>query len=107
MTSLGRVRIWHDTDGWGVIDSEVTPGGCWAHFSSILVAGYKTLTAGQQVAFTFEPGEQDGYAFRTREVWPADRAPVPIDEDFGPSAAYSSTLTVTFDNDDEDASSRP
>lgn len=105
MTSLGRVRIWHDADGWGVIDSEVTLGGCWAHFPSVLVAGYKTLTVGQEVRFCFEAAEVDGYAFRTREVWPADQAPVRDDvEVSGPSSGYGSTLTITFRGDDEDAS---
>jgi cold shock protein len=76
MTSVGRVRVWHEDDGWGVIDSEETPGGCWAHFSSALVAGYRMLGTGQQVRFTFEVAAQDGYTFRAVEVWPADQTPI-------------------------------
>lgn len=105
MTSLGQVRFWHDVDGWGVIDSDATPGGCWAHFSSVLVAGYKSLRTGQRVRFTFETAEQDGYSFRTVEAWPADQAPVrTTQEASGPSAAYRSTLTLTFDDEDEGSS---
>lgn len=101
MTSLGRVRIWHDADGWGVIDSVATPGGCWAHYSTLLVAGYRSLRAGQDVSFTFEVAEQDGYSFRALEAWPSDRAPVRAShESSGPSEAYSSTSTLTVDGED-------
>ena len=100
MTSLGRVRIWHDEDGWGVIDSEATPGGCWAHFASVLVAGDHRLAADQEVSFTFEQledAEQDGFAFRAEEVWPTDRAPVRSHVHEGQSEAFQSTLTIGFD----------
>lgn len=101
MTSPGLVRVWHDAEGWGVIDSEVTPGGCWAHYSSVLVTGYKALATGQEVRFSCEAAQQDGYSFRAVEVWPADQTPVRIrDEVSGPSSAYHSTLTITFDDDD-------
>jgi CspA family cold shock protein len=73
MESSGIVREWHPDDGWGVIDSEDTPGGCWAHFSSVLVPGYRSLRAGQTVTLRHEPAEQDGYSFRAVEVWPADQ----------------------------------
>lgn len=108
MTSLGKVRVWHDEEGWGVIDSEVTPGGCWAHFSSVLVAGYSTLATGQEVAFNFEAAEQDGYSFRAKELWPADLVPVrPQHQVFWPSEAYHSTLTITFDHEDGDETCPP
>ena len=101
MTSLGQVRVWHDADGWGVIDSDATPGGCWAHFSPVLVAGYKSLRTGQDVTFTFEAAERDGYAFRAVAVWPTDQTPVRTGQEAsGPSAAYSSTLALTFDDED-------
>lgn len=52
--------------------------------------------------FTFEAAEQDGYSFRAVEVWPADQEPVRNhDEVSGASSAYHSTLTLTFDDDDE------
>ena len=89
-------------EGWGVIDSPATPGGCWAHFSSVLVAGYRTFAAGQEVTFDYETAEQDGYRFRAIEVWPAGQEPewstivVP-----GPTAASQSTLIITFDDPEE------
>lgn len=99
MTSLGVVRSWDDEEGWGVIDSDVTPGGCWAHFSVVLVAGYKTLRTGQQVRFEFEAADQDGYSFRAVAAWPADRSPIRGEEPTsGPTSAYRSTLTIAFDD---------
>jgi CspA family cold shock protein len=103
MTSLGTVRVWHPGEGWGVLDAAATPGGCWTHYSAVLVPGYRALDPEGAVEFTFEAAEQDGYAFRAIEVWPANQAPVRShDETSGSSPAYRSTLTLTFDNDNED-----
>lgn len=99
MTSLGKVRVWHRDDGWGVIDSEVTPGGCWAGFSSVLVAGLRSLENGQAVMFDFEAAEQDGFAFLAVAVWPAGQEPVHIPPITGRSAAYGSMLRIAFDDD--------
>lgn len=30
-----RVREWHAEEGWGVLYSVETPGGCWTHYSAI------------------------------------------------------------------------
>lgn len=102
MTTRGEVRVWHADEGWGVVDSPDTPGGCWAHFSAVLVAGYRALDAGALVELTYEAAEQDGYSFRAVEVWPAGQAPVrEHPQVWGPSAAYRSVLTLTFDDEDE------
>ncbi|TDK24071.1 cold shock domain-containing protein [Arthrobacter crusticola] len=68
MGTTGKVQFWDDEEGWGVIDSSETPGGCWAHFSVISMDGYRTLTAGQAVDFDWEQGEQDGYSYSAAEV---------------------------------------
>jgi CspA family cold shock protein len=94
VTTLGRVREWHDDDGWGVVDSAATPGGCWAHYSSVHVAGYRRLAAGDEVAFSFEQADQDGYSYRTVEVWPAGQSPSRDDLE-PPGAGYTSSLTIT------------
>src|SRR4051794_38048170 len=102
MTSRGTVRVWHAEEGWGVLDSAATPGGCWTHFSAVLVAGYKALDAGRSVDFSCEAVEQDGYAFRAVEVWPADQAPVRSGEEVSRALpGHHSTLTLTFDSEDE------
>ncbi|WP_256991011.1 cold shock domain-containing protein [Rhodococcus sp. 06-235-1A] len=67
----GTVEVWHDEEGWGVIASDRTPGGCWLHYSDIEGQGFKTLTVGQSVALEYEDlgakyrgGNQDGYRYR-------------------------------------------
>jgi CspA family cold shock protein len=39
MSVVGVVREWNAEEGWGVVDSDETPGGCWVHFSHIEIAG--------------------------------------------------------------------
>ncbi len=95
MTATGCVRVWHDAQGWGVIDSDLTPGGCWTHFSVLLVPGYKALATGQQVSFRFEAADQDGYSFRAVTAWPFGDEPIVADGSNAQScAAYSSTLNL-------------
>jgi CspA family cold shock protein len=81
-----------------VISSAVTPGGCFAHYSAIHAQGYRALTPGDRVEFRYVEADQDGYAYRAEEVWPATgpepRRPKPAP----PSGAYSSTLTITYDD---------
>jgi len=100
MTSRGEVRVWHADKGWGVIDCPDTPGGCWAPFSAVLVPGYQALDAGAVVELAYEAAEQDGYAFRALEVWPAGQTPVRA-RPLPPGPAYRSTLTFTFEDGDE------
>lgn len=67
---MGIVRTWSDAEGWGILDSPETPGGCWAHYSAVVMDGYHRLTASQAVSFEFEPGPQDGYDFRATLIRP-------------------------------------
>ncbi len=69
--TTGVVRTWSDAEGWGVIDSDTTPGGAWTHVSNIAGSGHRSLTPGQHV--TFEPEmlvgrTQDGYRYRALDV---------------------------------------
>lgn len=70
--TTGTVARWHDDEGWGVLASADTPGGCWVHFSHVVGDGYRELTAGEAVSFTYERldagQEQDGFAFRAVHV---------------------------------------
>jgi len=66
--AVGVVREWHDADGWGVLDSDETPGGCWAHFSHLRMDGPARALPGQRVTFTYEPGPQDGFDYRAVDV---------------------------------------
>lgn len=97
MVVRGVVREWHDDEGWGVIDAPEVPGGAWAGFAQVAVAGYRTLRAGQVVALEWERGPQDGFGYRATRVWPGDADPVetPSSDDDG---AYTSSLTLRFDS---------
>lgn len=63
-TTIGTVRLWADEEGWGVLDSDATPGGTWTHYSSVVGTGFRRLDPGQTVEFTYEHAKQDGYEFR-------------------------------------------
>jgi CspA family cold shock protein len=97
MADHGTVRVWHDDEGWGVVDSTATPGGCWTHFSSAAVPGYAAFTAGQAVWLDSEAADQDGYGFRAVRVWRQDTEPVER-PNADPDGAYGSVLTLTFDD---------
>lgn len=68
MDSTGIVREFDPAQGFGVIDSPETPGGCWVHFSAIVMDGYRKLEPGEEVSFAFEPARQDGFSYRATEV---------------------------------------
>lgn len=86
---VGTVVRWSD-EGWGVVASDVTPGGCWVHFGAI---GPMAPAVGTEVEFEFEEADQDGYRFRaTRVREPGGSWPSTIIRPA--SAAYQSSLTV-------------
>lgn len=76
----GIVREWHEDEGWGVLDAAETPGGCWTHYSALELPGLETVSPGDLVAFEFESGPQDGFAFRATRVFPVGLGldPVPV-----------------------------
>lgn len=77
---IALVREWHDDEGWGVLDSPETPGGCWAWYPSIKVKGFRNhaLAPGQRVSLKWEaPGiKQHGYHYRAVHI-----VPLPADHD--------------------------
>jgi CspA family cold shock protein len=70
--TAGVVRSYDLDEGWGVIDAPEVPGGCFVLWAHIQMPGYRSLSPGQSVRFTFEtPGRrQDGYDHRATRVWP-------------------------------------
>ena len=66
----GVVLAWLTGEGWGVIDTPGTPGGCWAYVSAVQASGYRELTPGQQVRVRWERALQDGYSSRAESVIP-------------------------------------
>ena len=69
-TTSASVREWHNNEGWGVLDSPETPGGCWAHFGTIEMPGYRALDPEQIVRLEWESADQDGYAYRAVRIIP-------------------------------------
>lgn len=98
-STRGVVRQWSADEGWGVIDSDETPGGCWLHVSTWRGRHFGRVPVGGAVEFTYEPAPQTPYAFRAREAWPAGEEPFRdnVVEVQGPSEAYRSEVRITFD----------
>jgi CspA family cold shock protein len=95
MTVRGVVREWHGDEGWGIVDASEVPGGCWAGFAQVEIAGYRELRAGQDVALEWEPGPQDGFDYRATKVWPWGTEPVEKPRSGG-GGGYESSLTLRF-----------
>ncbi|MFB4196350.1 cold-shock protein [Streptomyces carpaticus] len=68
--STGRVSAWHREEGWGVIESDDTPGGTFTHFSVIDEPAHQfhDLNVGEQVSFEWEAAAQDNFNFRASRV---------------------------------------
>ncbi|GAA1541954.1 hypothetical protein GCM10009827_071810 [Dactylosporangium maewongense] len=69
-TTTATTREWRIDEGWGVLDSPDTPGGCWAHFSAIDMPGFRALERGQVVRLDWESPGQDGFDYRAVRVVP-------------------------------------
>lgn len=97
--AVAVVREWHDEEGWGVLDSEATPGGCWTHYSALDMDGYAAAKPGQGAVLVYEQANQDGYDWRALRVRldgvPA--RPEPVRPSTSPSSAHGSSLEITFD----------
>jgi CspA family cold shock protein len=98
MAESATVREWNGDEGWGVIDSPSTPGGCWAHFSQAAVSGASDFVAGQAVLLEWESPGQDGYPYRAVRFWPAELEPFDRSTRSGSGGAYRSTLSLSFDD---------
>jgi len=55
--SRGRVKWFHDSKGYGFIESE-SGGEVFVHYSAITNEGYKTLAEGQEVEFELQDGDK-------------------------------------------------
>ena len=93
----GVVREWHHEEGWGVLDSPETPGGCWVLYAMIDMPRPVSVDVGQEAWFSYEEGPQDGFDWRAIRVRPAGTPSGPVIEPSPPSAAYRSWLTLSFD----------
>lgn len=102
MSSSGVVSRWSNDEGWGVVDSADTPGGCWVHFS--VIAGdsdsIRSLTVGDAVEFAWEPADQDGFQYRATSVNASSNGGHLIEHGEETSSAYGSILTIEYEDGD-------
>ncbi|WP_154676287.1 cold-shock protein [Amycolatopsis benzoatilytica] len=75
MEHQGKVVRWDRERGLGVLESSTVEGPVWAHYSMIdensrgvrEAGGFRALAVGDEVRFTVEQAEQDGYHWRA--IW--------------------------------------
>jgi len=65
--SRGRVKWFHDSKGYGFIESE-SGGEVFVHYSAITNEGYKTLAEGQEVEFELQDGDKGPRAFNVVKI---------------------------------------
>ena len=97
VSAQATVRTWDDEQGWGVLESDATPGGCWTHFSVLDFDGYRSLSPRQQVQLVAESPGQDGYPWRAVRVV-VDSKPPAAPTETDSDGAYASGLILTFDD---------
>ncbi len=67
----GTVKWFNNAKGYGFILPEDGANDIFAHFSAIVMEGYKTLKAGQEVSFDIIQGEKGLHA---TNITPSDTA---------------------------------
>lgn len=60
--SFGTVKWFNNQKGYGFIAADDVKEDVFAHFSAIVMDGYKTLRAGQAVTFTLTKGPKGLHA---------------------------------------------
>ena len=66
--ATGKVKWFNNAKGYGFILSDQGGEDLFAHFSSIQMDGYKTLKAGQSVAYELVEGPKGNHAVNIREA---------------------------------------
>jgi CspA family cold shock protein len=62
----GKVKWFSNVKGYGFILSDEFDEDLFAHYSAILIDGYKTLAAGKTVYFDTKPGPKGTHALNIR-----------------------------------------
>lgn len=64
----GRVKWFNNAKGYGFVLPEEGEADYFAHYSSILMDGYKTLKAGQLVSFDLLEGPKGAHAINIKVI---------------------------------------
>ncbi len=67
----GRVKWFNNAKGYGFILPEDGSEDYFAHYSSIVMEGYKTLKAGQLVSFEILEGPKGSHAINIQSIEPS------------------------------------
>jgi len=67
----GTIKWFSNTKGFGFIVRETDQKDIFVHYSSILIDGYRTLKAGQQVIFNSQQGDKGLHAINVVPIDPA------------------------------------
>ncbi|MBT5389054.1 MAG: cold shock domain-containing protein [Porticoccaceae bacterium] len=87
MVSKGTIKWFSNAKGFGFILPEDGEGDIFVHYSAINIQGYKTLKAGQLVAYETERGDKGLHAIN---IVPVDPAVEPEDD---PSVQNSDSIS--------------
>lgn len=66
--NMGIVKWFNNTKGYGFILSEAFDEELFAHFSAVMVDGYKSLKAGQTVQFEIKNGPKGLHAINIKPI---------------------------------------
>jgi len=82
--STGTVKWFNNAKGYGFILPDEGSGDLFAHYSAINMEGYRTLKAGQAVAFDTVKGDKGDHAvnIRSPEDSPSPPEDAPAEESF-------------------------
>jgi cold shock protein len=58
MRTMGRVKWFNETKGFGFITPDDGTRDCFVHFSAISGSGFRTLVEGEQVEFDVVEGQK-------------------------------------------------
>ncbi|MBA59853.1 MAG: cold shock domain protein CspD [Gammaproteobacteria bacterium] len=64
----GKVKWFNNTKGYGFVIYDGDSEDYFVHYSSIVMEGYKSLKAGQQVTFEIEEGEKGKNAVNVKLI---------------------------------------
>ena len=67
--TIGTVKYWRDTKGYGAISSEATaPWDIWCAFSAIEMEGFRSLVPGERVAVHYYRANQESFRYIAERV---------------------------------------
>jgi cold shock CspA family protein len=98
--SAGRVLNWNSEDGHGVLTSPDVAGQILAHYAMIRdQTGWRGLTVGQQVWFSWEQVRQDDCPNRAIDIFTTDTSSTSSASSASGNSAYVSSLDIAYDEE--------